>query len=409
MESGTATDTRMSNGKRVLCAMRWPLGGIRTYLLYNYPLLRDHGFRFTFVGPNDESFRAFREGFRDWEEIEFAAAPIVKRGCLLRREIRRLLRTGRYAQIHSQGFTAAFESMTANLGLGIPHLVTSHDVILPGQYRGLIGRVKREILGRTLGRADVIISVSEDAQANLLASLPRVPRDRCITIPNGIDVRHLGGPGQSQEKDSSLRGRHNLGEDVFLIGFLGRFMEQKGFLPLLRALKQLISRPPERRFHLIAVGKGDYIREYQAEAARLGVTERVTFLDFQPNPASVLKQLNLVVIPSLWEACPLLPMEAMMLGVPVLGTNCIGLREVLRDTPSLMVPAGDDVELAEGLQFAITKPWPDAARAFAPRARVRFDVANSARRLLGVFTQLSPQLRTELVSSGSAALSTHGT
>ena len=106
MESATATDTRMSNGKRVLCAMRWPLGGIRTYLLYNYPLLRDHGFRFTFVGPNDESFRAFREGFGDWEEIEFAAAPIVKRRCLLRREIRQLLRTGRYELIHSQGFTA---------------------------------------------------------------------------------------------------------------------------------------------------------------------------------------------------------------------------------------------------------------------------------------------------------------
>ena len=41
---------------RILIAMRWPLGGIRTHLLYNAPIIHDRGYRFTFVGPDDASF-----------------------------------------------------------------------------------------------------------------------------------------------------------------------------------------------------------------------------------------------------------------------------------------------------------------------------------------------------------------
>ena len=64
----------------------------------------------------------------------------------------------------------------------------------------------------------------------------------------------------------------------------------------------------------------------------------------------------LLAVPSLWEALPLLPMEAMVAGVPVLGTDCIGLREVLRDTPSRVVRAGEVGALLGGFRASLEKP-----------------------------------------------------
>jgi glycosyltransferase involved in cell wall biosynthesis len=80
-------------------------------------------------------------------------------------------------------------------------------------------------------------------------------------------------------------------------------------------------------------------------------------------------------------------MEAMAAGVPVLGTDCIGLREVLRGTPSRTVPAGDPAALCRGLEEAIADPWTAAARDFAALARDRFDNTRAARRLIELYDE----------------------
>ena len=78
-----------------------------------------------------------------------------------------------------------------------------------------------------------------------------------------------------------------------------------------------------------------------------------------------------------------------MLGIPLLGSDCMGLREVLYDTPARMVPAGDAVALANGIVLARDNPWRDEATAYTPKARRRFDVANTAEQMLELFEQLS--------------------
>src|SRR5947207_5725556 len=102
---------------RLLSVVRWPLGGIRTYLLYHCPLLQDAGFRFTFVGPAHSSFHNFRDEVADWEGVEFVEAPMRGRECSLRPVVRKLLRTGRFNLVHSHGLGAAAQVALANLGL----------------------------------------------------------------------------------------------------------------------------------------------------------------------------------------------------------------------------------------------------------------------------------------------------
>jgi glycosyltransferase involved in cell wall biosynthesis len=373
----------------VLVVLRWPVGGIRTYVLYNYPALLEAGYRFTFVGPADGSFRALARELRGWKETEFIEAPVRGKGCSLWRPVREQLRSGRFALMHSHGLTAAAHAAWANRRIGVPHVVTSHDVFRPDQAAGLLRRAKIWVLGRLLRRVDAIVSVTQDAQQNLLQFLPQLGTSGChlLSIPHGIDTRRFA--CKDHQGTGWLRRRLHLSDDVFLMGFLGRFMEQKGFLPLLGALERLVAAGTARPFHLVAVGSGDYVREYRREVERRGLSQRITFMAHVPDTGPVLGELDLLVMPSLWEAAGLLAMEAMVAGVPVLGSDCIGLREVLRDTPSRMVPVGDEVLLAHSLRIAIASPWTEKARAFAATARERFSAARSARRLRRVLDEVA--------------------
>lgn len=369
--------------------MRWPVGGIRTYVLYNYPTLLESGYRFTFVGPADASFRALAEELRSWKETEFVEAPLRGRGCRLWGPVREQLQSGRFALMHSHGLTAAAQAAWANRGIRVPHVVTSHDVFRPDQAQGLVRRAKIWVLGRLLRHVDAIVSVTKDAQENLLQYVPHLVTAPChlLSIPHGIDTDRFA-LGDDHEA-GWLRQQLGLEPEVVLLGFLGRFMEQKGFLPLLEALERVIAAGTARPFHLLAVGSGDYVREYRRETQRRGLGEHVTFMNHVPDTGPVLRELDLLVMPSLWEAAGLLAMEAMVAGVPVLGSDCIGLREVLRDSPSRMFPVGDVDELAAALRKAIASPWKEEARAFASVARERFSAARSARRLRRVLDEVA--------------------
>src|SRR5262245_24162158 len=380
--------TKKPNGnRRALVVLRWPVGGIRTYVRYNYPALRAAGWRFTFVGLGDDSFRAFASELRDWDGAEFVEAPLRSKRCRLWRPVREQLRTDRYALIHSHGLTAAAQAAWANRGLGVPHMATAHDVFRPVQAAGARGWAKLWVLGRLLRRLDTLIACGEDVRVNLLQYLPDITSAGCrmVTIRNGIDTARFAARSEQETASSALRRGLGVGADVRLLGFLGRFMEQKGFLPLLDAVGRLMARGPARPFRLVAVGSGDFEREYRAEVERRDLAHLVSFLGAVADIGPILRQLDVLVVPSLWEACPLLPMEAMAAGVPVLGSDCIGLREVLRYTPSMVAPAGNAEAWSAALQKAIATPWTDAARAFAPLARRRFDVTQSAEELVRVF------------------------
>jgi glycosyltransferase involved in cell wall biosynthesis len=372
-----------------LVALRWPVGGIRTYVLYNFPALVNAGWRFTFVGPGDDTLRAFARDLRGWEGAEFVEAPLRGKSCRLASAIRTQLCTGRYDLMHSHGLTAAAAAVWANRGLGVPHVATAHDVFRPVQAAGARGWIRLWLLERLLCRLHTLVACGDDVHANLLEYLPGIESRGCrvVTIRNGIDTRRFGSEGERETRNANLKRQLGVGDDVRLLGFLGRFMEQKGFLPLLDAVERMKERGTASPFRLVAVGSGDFEREYRAEVQRRDVADLVTFLGFVADVRPLLRQLDLLVMPSLWEACPLLPMEAMAAGVPVLGSDCIGLREVLCNTPSVTVPAYDVEAWSIALERAIGLPWTEAAKAFAAEARRRFDVTEAAEHLVRVFEE----------------------
>ena len=94
-------------------------------------------------------------------------------------------------------------------------------------------------------------------------------------------------------------------------------------------------------------------------------------------------------MPSRWEACGLLAMEALCAGVPLVGTTCIGLREVLAGTPALTAPPGDHEAIARALVAAVAPEVRPRFAAYRAQARERFSSERTARELRALYDRLA--------------------
>jgi len=167
-------------------------------------------------------------------------------------------------------------------------------------------------------------------------------------------------------------------------------MSQKGFVYLLDAMEIMLkdNSLPKKPLVLTFSLEDGFIREEREAVQKRGLGDSVLFLPFTANVAATLRALDVVTMPSLWEACPLLPMEAMVAGAPFVGSDCIGLREVLEGIPSKMVPTRNSQALALALMNEIRYPSKERAREFVEEAVKRFDVGRQARELEGVIKKL---------------------
>jgi glycosyltransferase involved in cell wall biosynthesis len=356
---------------RILLVVRHPVGGIRTFLRYVCRTLSSDKYQFSLVAPDVPETRVLLDDLRHLNIDYLRADPRVSNRQLFQIATRLILK-GHFDLIYSHGYTSAASAVLGASLTRTPHAVTCHDVFTERQFMGFGGMVRKALLGIILSLVDRVHCVSQDARANLLNFLPilRFWQGKVVAIPNGIDVQRFLKSGARD-----LRQELGLSSDGFLIGFLGRFMSQKGFRYLVDALAAMVqTKGLPRRSILLTFGDDGFIREEREAVTKRGLRKVVHFLPFVPDIASTLKGLDVVVMPSLWEACPLLPMEAMVAGVPVIGTNCIGLREVLQDTPAKVVPTRDGVALAEALIHEMKDPTTSAARAFVAEAADRFEV-----------------------------------
>jgi len=371
---------------RILLIVRHPVGGIRTFFRYVYRTFGSEKYQFTLVTPDLPETRVLLEDLRELDLIYIPVDKNVSNRELLR-IVTKTIRNKPFDLVHSHGFTSGACSIVGALSKRTPHILTCHDVFTQRQFIGLKGLVRKAALGMMLSMIDCIHCVSHDARDNLLAYLPilELYKRKVIAIPNGIEVE----PFLNAEK-RDLRRERGLPSAGVLIGFFGRFMSQKGFRYLVDALEQIKKEQNLPREPLIlAFGEHDgFIREEKEDVKKRGLAGSVLFLPFVQEVASTLKGLDVVAMPSLWEACPLLALEAMVAGVPLVGTDCIGLREVLRNTPAHVVPAKNSLALSEALIIEMRNPTTSRASEFAIEAAARFQVNERAAKIENLMLKL---------------------
>ncbi|WP_203141131.1 glycosyltransferase family 4 protein [Marinobacter mangrovi] len=329
---------------KVLLVVRWPVGGIRTFLKYTFNYFPSNNIEFTLLTINSEGGRLLESDISNKIINSELVADDKDQLKNMSKLVWHYARKGDIDIIHAHGFTAAAVSFLPSIFSRTKLILTSHDVLNQSQFTGFVGSIKRLFISKVLGRCEIVHSVSNDAEQNLFNFFPSLNKKRSVVIKNGIDSLHF-----YESKAVDLRKEFGLGEKTIVIGFFGRFMRQKGFRVLVDAVDYLLKYKGLDNLHVLCFGSGAFIREEQAYVANKMLSNNFTFAPFASDVSSVMKGCDLIAMPSLWEACPLQPMEALCSGVPFVGSRCLGLREVIEGTPAIVVEVNDHQSLANGI------------------------------------------------------------
>jgi glycosyltransferase involved in cell wall biosynthesis len=162
--------------------------------------------------------------------------------------------------------------------------------------------------------------------------------------PGSLDVIHNGVRDERAEPLPRLRPGP-------VVGGAGRLEPEKGFDVLIRAVARLPG------VTAAVLGEGDARGPLTALAAELGAADRVELLGWDPSPRARMASFDVFVLCSLLESFPLVVLEAMLSGVPVVASDVGSVSEAVTDGESgLLVPAGDPEALAAAIRRVLEEP-----------------------------------------------------
>lgn len=232
----------------------------------------------------------------------------------------RLIRAGGYDAVHTHLYRSCIYGRLAARLAGTPVVVTTEHSIGEThlERRRMTAGVRALYLGTDLC-SDATIAVSA-AVAQRLTKWG-VPARKIEIIPNGLDFTRVAFDAAARDR---IRGEFDLPLDGYVIGVLGRLDPIKRFDMVIKAVAPLL----DDRHRLLIVGDGQIRPELEAEAARQGVAELVTFAGERHDVAAMLSALDLFIASSEQETFGLSVLEALANGIPALYTTCPALEGI---------------------------------------------------------------------------------
>jgi len=156
------------------------------------------------------------------------------------------------------------------------------------------------------------------------------------------------------------------GGDGPVIGFVGRLTPQKGVETLIAAFHAL----EHEHAQLLIVGDGESRAALEAAAKAGRNAARITFLGSRKDTPELFRAMNLFVLPSYVEAFPMVLLEAMATGVPVVGTPVGDVPKIISPEVGWIVPPGDEKALTARLADSLAEPGRLANMGGAARTNV---------------------------------------
>ncbi len=186
-------------------------------------------------------------------------------------------------------------------------------------------------------------------------------KDYCVLPQLGVDETLFVPKAQPE-----LRQKLGIQENEFIIGFVGRFVAEKGILTLIKALPKL----QELNWKVLLLGRGDLKETIQKEAIKAGIQDRLIFVESVPHDqvADYINGMNTLVLPSEtdtqfktltsvgWkEQFGHVLIEAMACKVPVIGSDSGEIPNVIGEA-GLIFPEKDSEALSHCLRQFIEQP-----------------------------------------------------
>lgn len=240
--------------------------------------------------------------------------------------------------VHTHEYKSALIGLHAARRAGAAAVATAHGWTASSARARLYEAIER----RLLKRYDGVIACSEFMRRDLVGL--GIAQER---VPVIYSASELPGAGDGRE----FRRAAGLGDDLFLIGALGRLSREKGQTILLEALREVRAHVPGAA--ALLAGEGPDRPALEASVRRMGLSEAVIFMPSLPRPrlGSFFEAIDLFVLPSMRENLPLALIEAMLAGRPIVATAVGGVPELIEDrTTGILVPPGDPGALARAIR-----------------------------------------------------------
>jgi glycosyltransferase involved in cell wall biosynthesis len=225
-----------------------------------------------------------------------------------------------------------------------------------GEGRSALRRaLRRSGYRQMLRHCDGLIAVSEQVKSSLTDQLgtPERQRERIHVVPNGV---RIPAPLEAAER-AAARAAWGVSEQEVLIVGAGRLTRQKNFSALLDALALLPA--TDAGWRCIIAGEGELRGDLERQLEAAGLGNRVRLAGLVGDLPGLLAAADIFCLPSLYEGLPLVLLEAMAAGLPVVAFAIDGVRDVLADGAQARLVAPGKVP---ALAAALGSLLPDAAQ-----------------------------------------------
>lgn len=257
------------------------------------------------------------------------------------RGVARHAREGKYSLIHTHTPRAALVGSAVARLTGLPmchhvHSPTTEDTESPWR-----NRLNASVEKLSLFKVKRLIAVSNAMREHLLGR--GFPSSLITVVYNGVPT---SGEFQSRKKP----------EGKWIIGTVAYFRPRKGLDVLVRAFFQMRQSGLDVRLRVIGgFETAAYEQEIHELVERLSVQSHIDWIGFSDDVMTELRKVDIFVLPSLFgEGLPMVVLEAMSAGLPVVASRVEGIPEAIRDgEEGLLVGPGDSNALALSLQAII--------------------------------------------------------
>ncbi len=255
--------------------------------------------------------------------------------------IKKYIKTENIHLVHCHGYKSNFYGLISSSNK-IPKVATNHNWLI-SHWKLKLYCLLDALWIRYFDR---IVAVSDEIKREMLKY--RIPEKKIEVVDNGIDLGRFNKDISTKE----IKREFNINDDNKIVGTIGSLRYEKGHIYLLRAAKEIIENHKYVKFMIIGDGP---LRKYLAnEIINLGIKDNVIFTGYRKDIPEMLSVFDIFVLPSIKEGLPLVLLEAMAAGKPVIASKVGAVPKIIKNNKNgILIKSKSIPELKSAIDFIL--------------------------------------------------------